>query len=86
MACTMIQIPHFIPNFGSCQSTFLLVAPLAYAVLLKLQVHFRSSYANSIKPQFDWNVAGHSSGSKAHPWKPRCLASLLYASPSSFSS
>ena len=38
----MIQIPHL--NFFQ-----ILVAPLAYAVYLKLQVHFDLSYANSIK-------------------------------------
>ena len=48
----MIQIPHL--NFFQIlvllfNLVFLLVAPLAYAVYLKLQVHFDLSYANSIK-------------------------------------
>ena len=48
----MIQIPHL--NFFQIlvllfNLVFLLVAPLAYAVYLKLQVHFALSYANSIK-------------------------------------
>ena len=48
----MIQIPHL--NFFQIlvllfNLVFLLVAPLAYTVYLKLQVHFDLSYANSIK-------------------------------------
>ena len=48
----MIQIPHL--NFFQIlvllfNLVFLLVAPLAYAVYLKLQVHFDLSYVNSIK-------------------------------------
>ena len=48
----MVQIPHL--NFFQIlvllfNLVFLLVAPLAYAVYLKLQVHFDLSYVNSIK-------------------------------------
>ncbi len=44
---------EFLPNFWFfCLSGFPL-APLAYAVYLKLQVHFDLSYANSIK-LIDW--------------------------------
>ncbi len=84
MACTswsdsheFLQILVLLFNL-----VFLLVAPLAYAVYLKLQSSFRSLLCQAVSSsnwsECCWNVVG----SEAHPWTAllRCL--LLYANPS----